>query len=1371
MDREQLVSSLQRRVSCYTDGDPAPVLEPEAHTETERLLTFLGTPDGVDFNVLHLAGLVYLLRAAALYERRSPDAAVTERLAFVLLTPVYLAHPDAVDEEVGKAIRPALNLSPPEAGHAGWAQDLGLALAAVAELTGDLAAFRDAIAMLTDAVTEAAANSDARRSGYLAALGVTMRVLYERHGAAPVLANALGVLAEAVRTAEPGDPGLPQWTAELGFTLRLDFERTGDRAKLAEAIETGRRACELCPAEAPERADILSYLGGALAAGAGQGDPTADEAVEVGAEAVRLSTSDDPQRPARLVNYSLALLARQHQTGDLTGDPADARLAAEAVQEAIAATDPGDPTLPSMRSSLGYALLLRDRDDIDDETLNRAISAFEQAAAGISPEQQAAYARCQGGLGTALRLRWHRTEDPETQDGAIAALRAAVDAATDRESLRENWAADLTELLGDRAVRQRTPESVDEAIEAVRRLADRQRDAELPDTERAKTWMRLSSLYRARYMRYGHGGADLGAAVEAARRGIACTEVEPAVRVRYLVDLVDLLCLGNDGLGEAERLSRQAVRDCPPDGPARPAVLMSLASVLWQAYSRFGDPTQLDEAIALLREARPLEADPGTDSRLLTTLAAALRARYGRSPDLATLEEAVETARAAIEKATDEEERTGLRANLTVSLVEHYVRTEHFPSLAEAVEIGARVIEETPEAHVAFGHRLSNHGMALSSRFDHTGVPADLEAAIDCHRRAVELTPDGHPDRARRVANLAAAQFKQLAPSGDLDGLRAMAKSAREAVYATPDDNPSRAIRLINLTGALAQLYDYTGDVEHLLEAVSVAELAAGLRTATPFTRLRAARMWGRLAGLADQWEAAAEGFRQGVRLLPLVAPGHLSRADLEYQVLRLDRIASDAACSALWAEDEAGALEVLEEGRGLLLSRALDSRSDLTELRAAHPERAAEWERLTEELDVLTGRAETVLPGDTGNIGDTGDLPGPAPGADHRFRLDERRVELLGKIRATTGFERFLEPPRLAQLRQAAESGPVVTINVSDHRCDALILTTGEPLVVRLTGLHADDLAERVEKFLAALDTVTTGNVVEQAIAQVTLRETLSWLWEVVTEPVLKALGHTGPPAEGEPWPRVWWSPTGLLNFLPLHAAGRFPRDRDEPVPGAAAVLDRVVSSYTPTIRALLHARSRPVAARRRLLAVAIPATPGQAPLPYAREEAEALSRRFDAASPLIDAAASHDNVLAALRFVNWAHFACHAHSDPAGPSNSHLLLHDRPMSVAEVSRLRLEGAELAYLSACSTARGSAELADEAIHIVSAFQLAGYRHVVGSLWPVLDRTSAEVAASFYTGLDGGAPPAEALHAVIRERRADEPLTPSVWAGYVCAGP
>src|SRR5207249_4816555 len=103
---------------------------------------------------------------------------------------------------------------------------------------------------------------------------------------------------------------------------------------------------------------------------------------------------------------------------------------------------------------------------------------------------------------------------------------------------------------------------------------------------------------------------------------------------------------------------------------------------------------------------------------------------------------------------------------------------------------------------------------------------------------------------------------------------------------------------------------------------------------------------------------------------------------------------------------------------------------------------------------------------------------------------------------------------------------------------------------------------------------------------------------------------------------------------------------------------------------------------------------------------------------------------VLGALPSHGVAHFACHGRSDTDDPGASALLLSDaadHPLTVTEIYRQNLTGAELAYLSACSTTDTRPRLADEAVHITAAVQLAGYRNVIGTLWPVDDRSARRV--------------------------------------------
>lgn len=152
MDRERLLNSLHKRIAAYYDGDASLVLAPEALNEADQLLGHLGTPEGTDLTVLRAVGLVHLARWYLLHEQAPDQAAASASLAVGCLTPVYLLAPDAVSEAVADEIRP--RLSPPEAGQAGQAHDLGNALGLVAHATGHPTAFQDAIPALVEEAVE-----------------------------------------------------------------------------------------------------------------------------------------------------------------------------------------------------------------------------------------------------------------------------------------------------------------------------------------------------------------------------------------------------------------------------------------------------------------------------------------------------------------------------------------------------------------------------------------------------------------------------------------------------------------------------------------------------------------------------------------------------------------------------------------------------------------------------------------------------------------------------------------------------------------------------------------------------------------------------------------------------------------------------------------------------------------------------------------------------------------------------------------------------------------------------------------------------------------------------------------------------------------
>ena len=117
-----------------------------------------------------------------------------------------------------------------------------------------------------------------------------------------------------------------------------------------------------------------------------------------------------------------------------------------------------------------------------------------------------------------------------------------------------------------------------------------------------------------------------------------------------------------------------------------------------------------------------------------------------------------------------------------------------------------------------------------------------------------------------------------------------------------------------------------------------------------------------------------------------------------------------------------------------------------------------------------------------------------------------------------------------------------------------------------------------------------------------------------------------------------------------------------------------------------------------------------------------------------------------------------------------------DGILTAEEVASLDLTGVSWAVLSACESGLGEARAGEGLFGLRRAFQVAGARTLVTSLWPVEDEASRRWMKALYEGrLARGLDTARAVHeaglAVLRERRAaglsDHPF---FWAGFVAAG-
>jgi CHAT domain len=506
---------------------------------------------------------------------------------------------------------------------------------------------------------------------------------------------------------------------------------------------------------------------------------------------------------------------------------------------------------------------------------------------------------------------------------------------------------------------------------------------------------------------------------------------------------------------------------------------------------------------------------------------------------------------------------------------------------------------------------------------------------------------------------------------------------------------------------------------------------------------------------------AAVEG---AMRLMPLAASAELRWPDREYRLGEVTGIGESAAATALSVDSPDRAVELMEQARGQLLAEAMDARINLNRVREHAPDLADDFQRLRTQLSLAAADLSPL-------IGAEADMNSPGE-ADWQplAQAARRRCQaapddtLLDRIRARGGLKDFL-----------------VMITAAWNRSDALIVTDdpARPVLhVPLPDLTQEMTQQQVKRLRAICDSmVGHGNSLQ--LGERDLHEILAWLWDTITSPVLAALGHTATPRDDQAWPRLWWCPVGTLAFLPMHAAGHHHDAGTDP----RTVMDRVISSYTATIRALAYSRQRSPrtdSTANTSLIVAMPHTPGALSLAGVEKEIKQVASMLPNARVLKGTDATLASVTAALPEHRVTHFACHAISDPGNPAASRLLLHDhkeRPLTFSDIPRLQMCGADLAYLSACSTSDTSPRLVDEAVHITSAFQLAGYRHVIGTLWPVDDQAAVRIATEVYAYLtsNGTRVPdtdatAVALHHATKSLRADRLESPTRWATHIHTG-
>lgn len=879
-----------------------------------------------------------------------------------------------------------------------------------------------------------------------------------------------------------------------------------------------------------------------------------------------------------------------------------------------------------------------------------------------------------------------------------------------------------------------------------------------PDPEmRSELAANIGRTLCSRFEQFGDGG-DLNAAIQAGRIAETLAGDQAALRASALDVRGSALMLRGrwrssvDDLRESVDKLTEACETATADDPARPVYLDRLSLALFDHALATDDVAGLDAAVRTGYDAVRSSA-PDQQAGPLVHLGAILIGRYGVRRDAADLDLAIEVHRAALDLVADDDARlAGVTADLGRTYQERFALFGETSDLAEAVTFGAKSIEADDDSPTR-ALRLKNYSVTLSRFFEHSGDHQAILEAMSLARQAVDAVPPGHPDRPHYLHNYVSAHLRELpdlarwgrelgAPlsifdraklnrvidaaeasvaglppddpnrpgysnllatallmrydaTADLDDLDRAGRVCREALDSALPDDPSRYLYLIGLANVLGREFVHRNDRDAGRAAVALHREVVANRSAPAFDRTESGKVWGQVAAELDDWPTALEGFAAAVGLLPELVWRGLEHRERRRVLAKLAGLPSQAASAALAVGQPELAIELLEASRGVLLTT---------------PELDPELVDLHRELNSLMESADAMA--------------GP-----RRRELARRWDEAVVR-----------EAPQYDELRGAAAEGPVVVVNVSPYRCDALVVTTGDLTVVPLP-TNLIDVVEHAQEFNHAIAEPS------RLTSRVVVKEVCDWLWTTVAEPTLEALAPNG-------MTRVWWCLTGPMMSLPIHAAGGVP--------------ERVISSYTPTLSALIAARRSPQRPWRSAAIVGMPQTPTLPDLPHAERELEIARRRLPGAEVLAGPAATRAQVMARLPQADVVHFACHGRQDAEVPGDGRLILADGDLSVLDLIR-STAAPQFAFLSACETARGDAEVPDESLHLAGALLLGGCPQVLGTIWPVSDAASVELVGDVYDAVpdtDG----ASALHAAVAKLRRRYPDDPARWASHVHYG-
>jgi tetratricopeptide (TPR) repeat protein len=605
-----------------------------------------------------------------------------------------------------------------------------------------------------------------------------------------------------------------------------------------------------------------------------------DRAVRLSDGLTQLEAFRDLSGEAAAVVWALGGAARIHRS-HLSDDPRDLDDAIAWCGRALDAAPEGDPNRPAYASNLATILVERYEHDRGGADLDAALALFDWAVPAIeSAGGQAAVAL--HGQGQALLALYQAGHDAAALDRAIEVLRKAVADATQPPVVTGGYLTTLGQALCTRAQAASDPVALDEAVNILRRACDWTDGAD-------DHVVALASLGNALLDR-----SEIGQPVHDLEQSASCLE--------------------------------QAMSLAAPGTPDWGRLASNLGNALIALFRATGRRDALLRARGLFQDAARALADPQEHAACLSNLAACLEELHEQTGDNSFLDEAIGVFRATVGDLT----RPAVpqrRQNFGICLLARFKRYQSLADLDQAIAQFEAAARDSPPDSVIHAAATNSLGNALSLRFELLDHDDDLAAAASAYEEAVRSARESSLDRAIYRANWGVSLMRRGQRSqsaGDLDAAIAQQEIAAAGV---PQASQEYIRVLAGLADSLAVRATATGgpggqDADRARQAYQATTMAALERL--PEQAIGSSLSWGAWATARQSFAEAAEALGYGLQALDQLFRVQLTRLQKETWLRDSQAIPVLAAYALARAGDPAGAATALEQGRGLLLSEAL---------------------------------------------------------------------------------------------------------------------------------------------------------------------------------------------------------------------------------------------------------------------------------------------------------------------------------------------------------------------------------------------------------------------------------------------------------------